>query len=116
MGDQGGSTLILARMGCGAPLLCTLPAKAGTQALTPIPGFIILAAVTQAPISNSMHGLRETMPKARMKKRPWNQGKTVGQRRPFTPREIQIIRYTLEQERNARDLALFNTAKVSQTC
>jgi integrase len=34
----------------------------------------------------------------------------VGQRRPFTPRELQAIRYALEQERNARDLALFNTA------
>jgi integrase len=34
----------------------------------------------------------------------------VGQRRPFTPREIQAIRYALEQENNARDLALFNTA------
>ena len=50
------------------------------------------------------------MPKARMKKRPWNQGKTVGQRRPFNPREIQVIRYALEQEHSARDLALFNTA------
>jgi integrase len=57
-----------------------------------------------------MHGLRETMPKAHMKKRPWNQGKTVGQRRPFSPREIQAIRYALEQENNARDLALLNTA------
>jgi integrase len=50
------------------------------------------------------------MPKARIQKRPWNRGKTVGQRRSFTPREIQVIRYALEQERNARDLALFNTA------
>ena len=43
-------------------------------------------------------------------KKPWNQGKTVGQRRPFTPREAQVIRYAIEQEQNLRYLALFNTA------
>src|SRR5688572_11251590 len=89
---------------------CPLLTKAGTRPLTPIPGFIILAAVTRAPIFLSMHGLHKMTSKARMKKRPWNQGKTVGQRRPFTPREIQAIRYALEQESNARDLALLNTA------
>jgi len=35
-------------------------------------------------------------------KSPWNKGKTVGQRRPFTPREIQVIRYALVQENNTR--------------
>ena len=50
------------------------------------------------------------MPKMRTKKRAWNKDKTVGQRRPFTPREVQVIRYAIEREQNARDLALFNTA------
>ena len=43
-------------------------------------------------------------------KQVWNQGKSVGPRRPFTPREVQVIRYALEREQKARDLALFNTA------
>ena len=34
----------------------------------------------------------------------------MGQRRPFTPREVQVIRYAIGHEQNARDLALFNTA------
>lgn len=50
------------------------------------------------------------MLKTRTKKRAWNKDKTVGQRRPFTPREVQVIRYAIEREQNGRDLALFNTA------
>ncbi len=49
------------------------------------------------------------MPKIRTKKRAWNKDKIVGQRRPFTPREVQVIRYAIEREQHARDLALFNT-------
>jgi hypothetical protein len=46
------------------------------------------------------------MPKMRTKKRAWNKGKTVGRRRPSTPREVQVIRYTIEHEQNARDLGM----------
>jgi integrase len=50
------------------------------------------------------------VPKIRAKKRAWNKDKTVGQRRPFIPREVQVIRYAIEREQNECDLALFNTA------
>lgn len=50
------------------------------------------------------------MLKTRTKKRAWNKDETVRQRRPFTPREVQVMRYAIEREQNGRDLALFNTA------
>jgi integrase len=42
--------------------------------------------------------------------RPWNKGKSVGQRRPFTPEQVQLIKRTLDADGNLRDLALFSTA------
>jgi integrase len=42
------------------------------------------------------------------KKSPWNKGKSVGQKAPFHPREVQTIKQILENEGNLRDLALFS--------
>lgn len=41
----------------------------------------------------------------------WNRGKKVGQKRPFTPEQISIIRYAMAaQGASLRDVALFETA------
>jgi hypothetical protein len=41
-------------------------------------------------------------------KSPWNKGKSVGQKAPFSPREVQTIKQILENDGNLRDLALFS--------
>ena len=41
---------------------------------------------------------------------PWNKGKLVGQKSPFTMQEIWSIRMRLQTIGNRRDLALFNLA------
>jgi hypothetical protein len=48
--------------------------------------------------------MQETMPQ----KSPWNKGKAVGQKAPFSPRQVQTIKHILENEGNLRDLALFS--------
>ncbi len=50
------------------------------------------------------------MPKAKSVHAPWNKGKAVGQKAPFTPEQVYIIRQLLHAEGHLRDLALFNTA------
>ena len=40
----------------------------------------------------------------------WNKGKSVGQRKPFTPDQVRLIREILRAEGNLRDLALFCVA------
>jgi integrase len=50
------------------------------------------------------------MPKAKSVHSPWNKGKAVGQKAPFTPEQVYIIRQLLHAEGQLRDLALFNTA------
>jgi integrase len=42
--------------------------------------------------------------------RPWNKDKSVGQKRRFTPEQVQLIKRTLDADGNLRDLALFSTA------
>lgn len=44
------------------------------------------------------------------KRAPWNKGKLVGQKSPFTMQEIWSIRMRLQTIGNRRDLALFNLA------
>jgi hypothetical protein len=44
------------------------------------------------------------------KRTPWNKGKLVGQKSPFTLQEIWSIRMRLQTIGNRRDLALFNLA------
>lgn len=41
---------------------------------------------------------------------PWNKGKLVGQKAPLKPKDIWAIRIHLQNERRARDLAMFNLA------
>lgn len=41
---------------------------------------------------------------------PWNKGKLVGQKAPFTQQQIWSIRMRLESAGNTRNLALFNLA------
>ena len=48
--------------------------------------------------------------KTARKKRPWNKGKSVGQKAPFPPEAVKLIRLTLERDGKLRDLALLNTA------
>lgn len=43
-------------------------------------------------------------------KSAWNKGQVVGKKPPLTPDQIELIRLHLRQDRNLRDLALFNTA------
>src|SRR6266436_4973176 len=47
------------------------------------------------------------MPKAISVHSPWNKGKAVGQKAPFTPEQVYIIRQLLHAEGHLRDLALF---------
>lgn len=44
------------------------------------------------------------------KKRAWNKGRIVGQKRPLLPKHVWAIRVRLELAGNIRDLALFNMA------
>jgi len=43
-------------------------------------------------------------------KPPWNKGKLTGQKPPFQLKHVWAIRTTLQLEKRARDLALFNLA------
>src|SRR4029453_14201004 len=56
------------------------------------------------------YALRQCMPKAKPVHSPWNKGKAVGQKAPFTPEQAYIIRQLLQAEGHLRDLAPFNTA------
>ncbi len=49
------------------------------------------------------------MPRAAAK-RPWNKGKSIGQMKPLTHVQVQLIKKILEAEGSARDLALFAAA------
>jgi integrase len=48
--------------------------------------------------------------KAEQKSTPWNKGKSLGQKQPFTPQQARMIRDLLEAGQDWRDLALFNVA------
>ncbi len=50
------------------------------------------------------------LPAVKPKRRPWNQGRFVGQKRPLLPKQVWSIRARLELAGNLRDLALFNLA------
>lgn len=47
--------------------------------------------------------LEEIMPK-----QAWNKGRIVGQKAPFTPEQIKLIKSILTAENSLRDLALFS--------
>src|SRR5205809_656083 len=44
------------------------------------------------------------------KRVPWNKGKLTGAKPPLRPKHVWAIRATLQNARQARDLALFNLA------
>jgi hypothetical protein len=53
---------------------------------------------------------RIQLPAVKSKRRPWNKGRLVGQKRPLLPKQVWAIRARLELALNLRDLALFNLA------
>lgn len=50
------------------------------------------------------------LPALATKRRAWNKGRIIGQKRPLLPKQVWAIRARLELARNLRDLALFNAA------
>lgn len=50
------------------------------------------------------------LPASKPKRRPWNCGRLVGQKRPLLPKQVLSIRARLELSGDPRDLALFNLA------
>lgn len=53
---------------------------------------------------------RVQLPAVTPKRRAWNKGRIVGQKRPLLPKQVWAIRARLELGDNLRDLALFNVA------
>lgn len=53
---------------------------------------------------------RVQLPAVRKKRRAWNKGRIIGQKRPLLPKQVWAIRTRLELAGNLRDLALFNVA------
>ncbi len=53
---------------------------------------------------------RVQLPTITPKRRAWNKGRLVGQKRPLLPKQVWAIRARLELADNLRDLALFNVA------
>ena len=53
---------------------------------------------------------RVQLPAVTPKRRAWNKGRLVGQKRPLLPKQVWAVRARLELAGNLRDLALFNVA------
>ena len=53
---------------------------------------------------------RVQLPTVTPKRRAWNRGRIIGQKRPQLPKQVWAIRTRLELAGNSRDLALFNIA------
>lgn len=53
---------------------------------------------------------RVQLPAITPKRRAWNKGRNIGQKRPLLPKQIWAIRARLELAGYLRDLALFSTA------
>ena len=53
---------------------------------------------------------RVQLPATTPKRRAWNKGRIIGQKRPLLPKQVWAIRARLELAGNLRDLALFNVA------
>lgn len=53
---------------------------------------------------------RIQLPAVKSKRRPWNKGRLVGQKRRLRPKQVWAIRARPELAGNLRDLALFNLA------
>ena len=70
-----------------------------------------------AVLSNGRGGgnRRQIMPRVQLpattpKRRAWNKGRIIGQKRPSLPKQVWAIRARLELAGYLRDLALFNVA------
>lgn len=53
---------------------------------------------------------RVQLPAVNPKRKAWNKGRIIGQKRPLLPRQVWSTRARLELAGNLRDLALFNVA------
>lgn len=53
---------------------------------------------------------RIQLPAVKPKRKAWNKGRLIGQKRPLLPKQVWAIRARLELSDNLRDLALFNLA------
>ena len=53
---------------------------------------------------------RVQLPAITPKRRAWNKGRIIGQKRPLMPKQVWAIRARLELAGNLRGLALFNVA------
>jgi len=53
---------------------------------------------------------KSLLPAIKPRRRPWNKGRLVGQKRPLLATQVWAIRARLELAGNLRDLALFNLA------
>jgi hypothetical protein len=53
---------------------------------------------------------RIQLPAVKPKRRVWNKGRLVGQKRPLLPKQVWAIRARLGLAGNLKDLALFNLA------
>lgn len=59
---------------------------------------------------------RVQLPATTPKRRAWNKGRIIGQKRPLLPIQVWAIRARLELASYLRDLALFNVAIDSKLC
>ena len=50
------------------------------------------------------------LPAVTPKRKAWNKGRIIGQKRPLLPKQVRAIRARLELAGYRRDLALFNVA------
>jgi hypothetical protein len=66
--------------------------------------FIVLAETGSNPSDSSL------LPAVTPKRKAWNKGRIIGQKRPLLPKQVWAIRARLELAGNLRDLALFNVA------
>lgn len=53
---------------------------------------------------------RVQLPAVTSKRKVWNKGRIIGQKRPLLPKQVWAIRARLELSGNLRDLTLFNVA------
>ncbi len=53
---------------------------------------------------------RVQLPAVTPKRRTWNKGRIIGQKRPLLPKQVWAIRARLELAGKLRDLTLFNVA------
>ena len=58
---------------------------------------------------------RVQLPAVTPKRRAWNKGRIIGQKRPLLPKQVWAIRARRELAGYRRDLALFNAAMIASS-